>query len=79
MKLGHHVLDCAGILLDDVVEILTWSTVTRPMLNFKSFRSAGNVLADIALIHMIRKAWFAIDGAAAMSFAENPSRAQQRD
>ena len=40
------------------------------MLNFKSFRSAGNVLADIELNHTIRKAWFAIDGAAAMSFAD---------
>jgi putative transposase len=30
--------------------------VTRPMLNFKSFRAAGSVLAGIELIHMIRKA-----------------------
>jgi putative transposase len=29
--------------------------VTKPMLNFKSFRSAGSVLAGIELIHMIRK------------------------
>ena len=42
--------------------------VTRPMLNFKSFRAAGSVLAGIELIHMIRKGQFAIDGAAAMSF-----------
>ena len=27
--------------------------VTRPMLNFKSFRSAKNVLAGIELMHMI--------------------------
>ena len=40
------------------------------MLNFKSFRSAGSVLAGIELIHMIRKGQFAIDGADVMSFAE---------
>ena len=44
--------------------------VTRPMLNFKSFRSAGSVLAGIELMHMIRKDQFAIEGADAMSFAE---------
>ena len=43
--------------------------VTRPMLNFKSFRSASNVLAGIEFMHMIRKGQFAIDGAAAISFA----------
>jgi len=36
--------------------------VTRPMLNFKSFRSAGSLLAGIELMHMIRKGQFAIDG-----------------
>jgi len=40
------------------------------MLNFKSFRAAGSVLAGIELIHMIRKGQFAIDAAAAMSFAD---------
>ena len=44
--------------------------VTRPMLNFKSFRSANNVLAGIELMHMIRKGQFAVDGATAMSFAD---------
>ena len=44
--------------------------VTRPMLNFKSFRSASNVLAGIEFMHMIRKGQFAIDSAATMSFAE---------
>jgi putative transposase len=29
--------------------------VTRPMLKFKSFRAARNVLAGIELMHMIRK------------------------
>jgi len=35
--------------------------VTRPMLGFKSFRAAANVLAGIELMHMIRKGQFAID------------------
>ena len=44
--------------------------VTKPMLNFKSFRFAGSVLAGIELIHMMRKGQFAIDGADAMSLAD---------
>ena len=44
--------------------------LTRPMLNFKSFRSAGSVLVGIELIHIIRKGQFAINGADAMSFAD---------
>ena len=44
--------------------------VTKPMLGFKSFRAAGNVLAGVELMHMIRKDQFAFDGAAAMSFAD---------
>jgi putative transposase len=44
--------------------------VTRPMLNFISFRSASCVLAGIELMHMIRKGQFAIDGADAMSLAD---------
>ena len=44
--------------------------VTRPMLGFKSFRAASNVLAGIELMHMIRKNQFAIDGAATMSAAD---------
>jgi transposase-like protein len=44
--------------------------VTRPMLHFKSFRSAGAVLAGVELMHMIRKGQFAIDGADAMSYAD---------
>ena len=43
--------------------------LTRPMLNFKSFRAAGAMLAGIELMHMIRKGQFAIDGAEAMSSA----------
>ena len=44
--------------------------VTRPMLNFKSFRSAGSVLAGIELMHMIRKGQFAVDDAAPVSLAD---------
>lgn len=44
--------------------------VTRPMLNFKSFRCAGCVLAGVELMHMIRKGQFAINGADTMSFAD---------
>jgi transposase-like protein len=44
--------------------------VTKPMLNFKSFRPAGCVLAGIELMHMIRKNQFVIDGADTMSFAD---------
>jgi len=44
--------------------------VTRPMLNFKSFRAAGSVLAGVELMHMIRKGQFAIDGADTMPFSD---------
>ena len=44
--------------------------ITRPMLNFKSFRSAKSVLAGIELMHMIRKGQFMIAGANARSFAD---------
>jgi putative transposase len=44
--------------------------VTRPMINFKSFRGAGCVLAGVELMHMIRKGQFTIDGADTMSFTD---------
>ena len=44
--------------------------VTRPMLNFKSFRSAYCELAGIELMHMIRKGQFETNGPNAMSFAD---------
>ena len=46
--------------------------VTKPMLNFKSFRSARCVLAGIELMHMhmIRKGLFATDGGDMTSFAD---------
>ena len=40
------------------------------MLNSKSFQSARKVLAGIELMHMIRKAQFAISGGDTMSFAD---------
>ena len=43
--------------------------ITRPMLNFKSFRSAKNVLAGIELMHMIRKGQLLIKGCNEGSFA----------
>ena len=40
------------------------------MLNFKSFRAAGPVLAGVELMHMIRKGQFANDTADEMSLAD---------
>ena len=44
--------------------------VTKPMLNFKSFRSARCVLAGIELMHMIRKGQLMIREGYVMSFAD---------
>ena len=44
--------------------------VTKPMLNFKSFRAAHCVLAGIELMHMIRKGQFVTDGVDTLSFAD---------
>jgi len=44
--------------------------VTKPMLGFKSFRAASNVLAGVELMHMIRKGQFAIEGGSTMSIAD---------
>ena len=43
---------------------------TRPMLGFKSFHAAANVLAGIELMHMIRKGQMAMAGCEGLSFAE---------
>ena len=43
--------------------------VTRPMLNFKSFRAARKVLAGIELMHMIRKGQLMLQGCIKLSFA----------
>ena len=44
--------------------------VTKPMLNFKSFRAAKCVLGGIELMHMIRKGQFLLEGCIKLSFAE---------
>ena len=44
--------------------------MTKPMLGFKSFQSAKNILAGIELMHMIRKSQMMMEGADKMSFAE---------
>lgn len=44
--------------------------VTRPMLGFKSFRSAQAVLAGIELMHMIRKGQYMMEGCDGMTFAD---------
>lgn len=44
--------------------------ITKPMLGFKSFQPAKNILAGIELMHMIRKGQLMMKGAEKMSFAE---------
>ena len=44
--------------------------ITKPMLNFKSFRPARNVLAGIELMHMIRKGQLLLKGCSELSFAD---------
>ena len=43
--------------------------ITKPMLGFKSFRAARNVLAGIELMHMIRKGQM-LEKGEKLSFAE---------
>ena len=43
--------------------------VTKPMLNFKSFRTARSILAGIELMHMIRKGQLMLEGCIELSFA----------
>ncbi len=44
--------------------------ITKPMLGFKSFYAAKNVLAGIELMHMISKGQLMFDGSESMSLAE---------
>ena len=44
--------------------------VTRPMLNFKSFRTARSILAGIELMHMIRKGQLMLEGCIKLPFAD---------
>jgi transposase-like protein len=43
--------------------------ITQPMLNFKSFRAARNVLAGIKLMHLIRMGQMVLKGCERMSYA----------
>ena len=44
--------------------------ITKPMLGFKSFKAAKNILAGIELMHMIRKGQLMMEGVDKMSFAD---------
>ncbi|MEB0032310.1 DDE-type integrase/transposase/recombinase, partial [Undibacterium sp. RTI2.1] len=44
--------------------------ITKPMLGFKSFRSAKSILVGIELMHMIRKGQLMMEGADDLSFAD---------
>ena len=44
--------------------------VTKPMLNFKSFRTARSILAGIELMHMIRKGQLLLQGCTELSFPD---------
>ena len=44
--------------------------ITKPMLNFKLFRAARNVLAGIELMHMVCKGQLLLEGCLELSFAD---------
>ena len=44
--------------------------ITKPMLGFKSFKAAKNILAGIELMHMVRKGQMMIAGGDNMTFAD---------
>ncbi len=44
--------------------------ITKPMMGFKSFRAARNVLAGIELMHMIRKGQMIVAEGEELSFAD---------
>ena len=44
--------------------------ITKPILGFKSFQAAKNILAGIELMHMIRKGQLNIAGVEEMSFTD---------
>jgi putative transposase len=48
----------------------TIEQITKPMLNFKSFRAARNVLTGIEPMHMIRKGQLVLEGSTELSFAD---------
>jgi transposase-like protein len=70
---GVNYSDTRGVkYLNNIVEQdhRAIKRVTRPMLNFKSFRAARNVLAGIELMHMIRKGQLLLQGGNERSFAD---------
>ena len=85
-KSGANKAAIDQIIEDREIPILVWQVkylnniveqdhravkrITKPMLGFKSFRSAINVLAGIELMHMIRKGQMMMEGSDEMSFAE---------
>jgi transposase-like protein len=44
--------------------------ITKPMMGFKSFRAARNVLAGIELMHMVRKGQMIVAEGEELSFAD---------
>ena len=48
----------------------TVKRITKPMLGFKTFRTASAVLAGIELMHMIRKGQLLSEGAIKLSFVD---------
>ena len=58
--------------LNNIVEqdYLPVKQITKPMLNFKSFRAAKNVFAGIELMHMIREGQLLLEGGIKLSFAD---------
>jgi hypothetical protein len=51
--------------------------MSKPMLDFKSFRAAGYVLDGVELMHLIRKGQFLMDGTS-ISFADQFMRWQYK-
>lgn len=73
MKNGFGILLLSLVHLLNILILLAavvyaFGTIIR--MHFKSFRIAGSVLAGVELIHMIREGQLTIDGAEAMSFAD---------
>lgn len=69
MAAVRHRSSCGNIVEQEHRAI---KRVTKPMLNFKLFRAAANVLAgvELMLMLMIRKGQFLREGCNELSFAE---------
>ncbi|MEN9657621.1 MAG: hypothetical protein RL571_1086 [Pseudomonadota bacterium] len=66
------ILVCQIKYLNNIVEQdhRAIKRITKPMLNFKAFHSATNVLAGIELMHMIRKGQMISEAQSLLSFAD---------